>query len=97
MSLATSGNYRNYYENNGNKINHSINPINGKPVNNNILSVSVKTKSCLDADAWATALMVMSFDEGIEKVNEFKELDAFWIMLDNESSLTHFSTKGFYE
>ena len=97
MSLATSGNYRNYYENNGNKINHSINPINGKPVNNNILSVSVKSKSCLDADAWATALMVMSFDEGIEKVNEFKELDAFWIMLDNESSLTHFSTKGFYE
>ena len=97
MSLATSGNYRNYYENNGNKINHSINPINGKPVNNNILSVSVKTKSCLDADAWATALMVMSFDEGIEKVNEFKELDALWIMLDNESSLTHFSTKEFYE
>ena len=97
MSLATSGNYRNYYENNGNKINHSINPINGKPVNNNILSVSVKTKSCLDADAWATALMVMSFDEGIEKVNEFKELDALWIMLDNESNLTHFSTKEFYE
>ena len=97
MSLATSGNYRNYYENNGNKINHSIDPINGKPVKNNILSVSVKSKSCLDADAWATALMVMSFDEGIEKVNEFKELDAFWIMLDNESSLTHFSTKGFYE
>ena len=97
MSLATSGNYRNYYENNGNKINHSINPINGKPVNNNILSVSVKSKSCLDADAWATALMVMSFDEGIEKVNEFKELDALWIMLDNESSLTHFSTKEFYE
>ena len=97
MSLATSGNYRNYYENNGNKINHSINPINGKPVKNNILSVSVKSKSCLDADAWATALMVMSFDEGIEKVNEFKELDALWIMLDNESSLIHFSTKGFYE
>ena len=96
MSLATSGNYRNYYENNGNKINHSINPINGKPVNNNILSVSVKSKSCLDADAWATALMVMSFEEGIEKVNEFKELEALWIILDNDSNLTHFSSRGFY-
>ena len=96
MSLATSGNYRNYYENNGNKINHSINPINGKPVNNNILSVSVKSKSCLDADAWATALMVMSFEEGIDKVNEFMELEALWITLDNDSDLTHFSSKGFY-
>ena len=96
MSLATSGNYRNYYENNGKKINHSINPINGKPVNNNILSVSVKSKSCLDADAWATALMVMSFTEGIEKVNEFLELEALWIMLDDDGDLTHFSSKGFY-
>lgn len=96
MSLATSGNYRNYYENNGNKINHSINPINGKPVNNNILSVSVKSKSCLNADAWATALMVMSFEEGIEKVNDFKELEALWIVLDNESNLTYFNTDGFY-
>ena len=96
MSLATSGNYRNYYENNGNKINHSINPINGQPVNNNILSVSVKSKSCLEADAWATALMVMSFEEGIEKVNEFRELEALWIILDNDSDLTHFSSKGFY-
>lgn len=60
-ALATSGSYRNFYENEGKLYQHTLNPVTGKPVRNALVSVSVidLDKSCMKADSWATALMVM--------------------------------------
>ena len=58
-SIATSGNYRKYFEENGKKYSHTISPFNGYPVMNNFLSVSVIHDDCMLADAYATAFMVM--------------------------------------
>ena len=95
-ALATSGNYRNYLEREGQKINHSINPNTGKPVKTNVLSVSVKSENCLNADAWATALMIMTYDEGIEKINGLDEIEAFWILSDTNGSINQRYTESFF-
>ncbi len=57
-ALATSGNYRNYYERDGVKYVHTLDPVTGRPVEHRLLSATVFHDSCGWADAWATALMV---------------------------------------
>lgn len=69
-SLATSGTYRKYYERNGKKYSHTIDPSTGKPVDHNLLSVTVLAPSCMNADAFATAFLVM----GVERTKSFLDL-----------------------
>ncbi len=66
-ALATSGSYRKFYEENGKKYSHAINPKTGYPVDHNVLSVTVLANTCAEADAYATAFLVM----GLEGINEF--------------------------
>ncbi len=65
-AMATSGNYRNFYIRNGKKYAHTINPKTGYPVSHNLLSATVLMPTCLEADALATAFMVVGFEEGTE-------------------------------
>ncbi len=67
QSLATSGNYRKFYTENGQKYSHIIDPHTGYPAKNNLLSASVIAPDCMTADAYATAFMVM----GLEKSKQF--------------------------
>jgi len=79
ISVATSGNYRNYIEVNGKRYGHTINPYTGYPEINDLLSVSVLAPTCALADAYATAFMVM----GVEKTDAFltkhPEIKAYFI------------------
>ena len=63
QSLATSGDYRNITIIEGKKFQHTIDPSSGFPVSSGIRSVSVIAKNCMDADAFATALMVFPLEE----------------------------------
>ena len=62
MALVTSGSYRKYYEKDGVRYSHTIDPGTGRPVEHSLLSVSVVEKECWLADAMATAYMVMGLD-----------------------------------
>jgi len=66
-ALATSGSYRKFYEKDGRKYSHTIDPATGEPVNHNLLSATVLASNCTNADAFATAFMVM----GVEKTKQF--------------------------
>ncbi len=66
-ALATSGNYRKFYELDGIKYAHTINPFTGFPSQNRLLSVTVINDECMLADAYATAFMVM----GVKKTKQF--------------------------
>ena len=70
-AVATSGSYRKFYEKNGKKYSHTINPKTGNPVDHNTLSVTVITQpaNCMKADAWATTYMVL----GSENVANYKQ------------------------
>lgn len=93
-SLATSGNYRKYYEKNGIKFVHTIDPKTGYPVVSNLLSATVVASDCTTADAYATALMVFGVDRSINFLKENKFLEAYLIYSDQEGRFRVYSTKG---
>jgi thiamine biosynthesis lipoprotein len=66
MSIATSGDYRNYFERDGIRYSHTIDPRTGKPIDHNLASVTVLIDSCAEADAWATAFSVLGAQQSIE-------------------------------
>ena len=92
-SLATSGNYRKYYEKNGIKFVHTINPKTGYPVVSNLLSATVVADDCMTADAYATAFMVFGVERSIEFLEENKFLDAYLIYADQEGKFRVYVTK----
>jgi len=79
ISVATSGNYRNYIENNGKRFGHTINPYSGYPEMNNLLSSTVLASSCALADAYATAFMVMGKENAEAFVSQSNIIEAFFI------------------
>jgi thiamine biosynthesis lipoprotein len=66
LSVATSGDYRRFFEQDGRRYGHTLDPRTGWPVANNVASVTVLHPSCMRADAWATALSVLGVREGLE-------------------------------
>lgn len=82
-SVATSGNYRNYKEENGVRYSHIINPTKLRPEKSSLLSVSVIANDCATADAYATAFMVLGMDSAMEIANRIPELDAHFIYYEN--------------
>ncbi|MBT7608473.1 MAG: FAD:protein FMN transferase [Bacteriovoracaceae bacterium] len=90
MSLATSGSYRNYFDLDGKKYSHVIDFRTGKPVSHTLASVSVVSKKgCMDADAWATALMVLGPVKGLELAKKLK-IGAFFIYKKNDQPAKKF-------
>jgi thiamine biosynthesis lipoprotein len=79
LSLATSGNYRNFFEIAGKRYSHIIDPETGRPVDNNISSVSVFHPSCMIADALATTLMVLGYEKGSQFAKE-RNYAVLWLL-----------------
>ena len=74
-AIATSGNYRKFYEKDGLKYAHTINPKTGYPVQHSLLSVTVRADRCADADGYATAFMVMGMEQTKEFLSANPDLD----------------------
>lgn len=94
LAMATSGNYRNYYEKDGKKYAHTIDPHNGYPVQHSILSSTVLAQDCATADAYATAFMVLGMDEAKKVLKKHPELMAFFIYSDKDGEMKDWMTEG---
>ncbi|MEZ8823466.1 FAD:protein FMN transferase [Vibrio amylolyticus] len=70
MAIATSGDYRNYYERDSIRYSHIINPTTGKPMDNKVVSVTVIDSSSMTADGLATGLMVLGEELGMDVAEE---------------------------
>ena len=77
--VATSGDYRNYFERDGQRYSHTINPLTGMPVTHMLASVTVISPQAMRADALATALMALGPDAGFELANR-EGLAAFFVI-----------------
>lgn len=82
-ALATSGNYRNFYVEDGKKYAHTIDPRTGYPVQHSILSATVLSGNCMTADAFATSFMVLGLEKGIELSKHIPEIEVFFIHADS--------------
>lgn len=96
-AIATSGNYRKFYVKDGVKYSHTINPKTGKPVQHSLLSATVVANSCADADAYATAFMVMGVDKAMQFVKKHPELklEIYLLYDDGKGNIKHKMSKGF--
>lgn len=70
VAMATSGDYRNYFEEDGRRYSHTIDPRTGYPIKHQLASVTVISSSCMEADAYATAIMVLGPTEGMKFANQ---------------------------
>jgi FAD:protein FMN transferase len=96
-ALATSGSYRKYYEENGIRYSHTIDPHTGYPVRHSLLSVSVLAGDCATADGYATAFMVMGFEKAREFVEKEPDMEAFFIVDGGSGTFQTYATKGMEE
>src|SRR5690606_5676318 len=86
-ALATSGNYRNYYEVDSVRYSHTIDPRTGYPVQHGLLSATVVADDCMTADAYATALMVLGTEEAIQLLRQEEQLEGFLIYNDSTGTV----------
>ncbi|WP_330960800.1 FAD:protein FMN transferase [Photobacterium sp. 53610] len=93
MAVATSGDYRNYFEENGVRYSHLINPKTGKPITNRVVSVTVLHLSCMTADALATAFSVMGEEKAIALAN--KENLPVLLIVSTDEGFKEYSSEAF--
>lgn len=84
--LATSGSYRKFYERNGKRFSHTINPATGFPVDHGLLSATVVSESAGTADAFATAFMVMGADSTLSFLRARPYLGSYVYLISADSS-----------
>ena len=93
MGVATSGDYRNYFEENGIRYSHLIDPRSGKPIQHHTVSVTVLHPSCMTADGYSTALNVMTSEEAIAFANRYNI--AALLVVKTEDGFTELASDAF--
>ena len=94
-AMATSGDYRNYFDADGKIYSHILDPRTGYPVMNGVASVSITAATCAFADGLATAVMVMGRERGLALIETLVDVEAFIIVRNQEGVLETSATHGF--
>ncbi|MCF8067660.1 MAG: FAD:protein FMN transferase [Desulfobacterales bacterium] len=94
-ALATSGDYRIFFEAGGQNYSHILDPRTGYPVTNKVVSVTVITRDCVLADGLATAIMVMGHEKGLALINRLDHVEGLIVTRKDDGSLIDFQSKGF--
>ncbi len=92
LAMATSGDYRNYYERDGKRISHTIDARSGRPITHALASVSVLHESAMMADGYATALNVLGPDEGMALAEKL-DLAVYFIVRSGDAFETRSSAR----
>ncbi len=94
-ALATSGDYRNFFEKGGRRYSHVLDPRTGYPVQNGVISVSVMANDCTFADGLATALMVMGPSDGLALVKRLNDVECLIVTQSEDGGLNNYYSAGF--
>ena len=95
QALATSGDYRNFFEVDGVRYSHVIDPRTGYPVTNGVVSVSIVAANCALADGLATAVMVMGAEKGLELIDRLAGVEGLIVVAKKDGTLVDYPSKGF--
>ncbi|KAA2240061.1 FAD:protein FMN transferase [Chitinophaga agrisoli] len=96
-AIATSGNYRRFFDQGGTRFAHTIDPHNGQALHNNIISVTVIAKDCITADGFDNALILMGVEPALAFISSHPELglEACFIYKDDQGRIAERFTPGF--
>jgi len=94
-ALATSGDYRIFFEVNGKRFSHVLDPRTGYPVTNGVVGVSIIADTCTFADGLATAIMVMGHEKGIELMDTLPNIEGLIVVQETDGTLKDYFSKGF--
>ncbi len=94
-ALATSGNYRKFFVENGVKYTHSVNPKTGYPSRDSLISVTILANDCMTADGYATACLVSGYERAVKIVEKIPDIEAFFIYFDQNGNYQFYFSKGF--
>jgi thiamine biosynthesis lipoprotein len=94
-AFATSGDYRNFFEVNGIRYSHMIDPKTGYPVANGVVSVSIVSNTCTFADGLATAIMVMGHKNGLSLIDRLDDVEGLIVIEKPDGMLVDFYSRGF--
>jgi thiamine biosynthesis lipoprotein len=95
QSVATSGSYNNYFNFEGVNYSHIIDPESGYPIKHDLVSATIVTQSCAFADAIATTVMVMGFNEGLNWVQTLPDVECLLIGRSEDGNYTTGKSDGF--
>lgn len=87
-SVVTSGNYERFFEKDGKKFHHIMNPSTGKPSENGIISTTIVSEDSIDGDALSTCVYVLGIEKGLELLKSTKGVEAIIITEDKKIYLT---------
>lgn len=93
-AMATSGDYRNYYEIDGIRYSHEIDPRTGYPAQTGVASATVVATNCMDADALATALIIMGAESGLQFIEKLDGVEAFLILREGNDNYRTIKSSG---
>ena len=91
MGLASSGDYRNYFEQDGARYSHVIDPVTGRPITHKTASATVLAENAMLADAWATAMLILGRERGLE-IAKANDLAVLFVERDESASDLRFKT-----
>ena len=92
--VVTSGNYRKYYEKDGRKYSHTIDPRTGYPVSHNLLSATIIAPNAVSADAYATFCMVIGLESAIDFINSKEDVEGY-LIYDDGGNMKEWASSGF--
>jgi thiamine biosynthesis lipoprotein len=93
VGLASSGDYRNYFEQDGQRYSHVIDPTTGRPITHKTASATVIAENAMLADAWATAMLILGHDRGL-KIAEAQNLAVLFVNRDPDATGLKFNMKA---
>jgi thiamine biosynthesis lipoprotein len=95
-AITSSGNYRRFIESGSKKISHLMDSKSGKPLQNEIISVTVRAKNAINADGYDNVLIGMGIEKAFQFLKKHKKLDAYFIYRDDDGAIRDTATINFY-
>ncbi|WP_298709173.1 FAD:protein FMN transferase [Chitinophaga sp.] len=98
-AVATSGNYQRFFDEGGTRFAHTIHPLTGEAIHNNIIAVTVTAPDAMTADAYDNALILLGVEKGLDFIRQHPklQLQALYIYKDADGTIREKYTEGFFD
>jgi thiamine biosynthesis lipoprotein len=96
-AITTSGNYRKFIQNGSKKLSHLMDPKTGRPIDNKMISVTVKSRNAMSADGYDNVLIGLGIEKAFDFLKKHKGLDAYFIYSDESGAVRDTASARFFK